>query len=131
MNKVVVDASALLAVINRETGSRRVAERLDDENTQVMISAVSLSEAQAVLINRGIPGGEAWKSLTALELEVIPFDTELAQLAGTLIARTKKFGLSFGDRACLASGIREGCMVLTSDQAWRKLKVEVEIEFIR
>ena len=39
-----------------------------------MVSAVNLSEAQAVLINRGIPGHEAWKSLTALDPEVIPSD---------------------------------------------------------
>jgi len=131
VNKTVVDTSALLAVINLETGSRRVSELLDDEDIEVMVSAVNLSEAQAVLINRGIPGDEAWKLLTALGLEVIPFDAELARVAGTLIAPTKKFGLSFGDRACLASGIREACIVVTADQAWRKLKVEVEIEFIR
>jgi PIN domain nuclease of toxin-antitoxin system len=131
VNKVVVDTSALLAVINSEAGSKRVSELLDDEDTQVMVSAVNLSEAQAVLINRGIPGDEAWKSLATLDPEVIPFDTEQARLAGILIARTKKFGLSFGDRACLALGIREGSIVVTADQAWRKLKIEVEIEFIR
>ena len=131
MNKVAVDTSALLAVINVEAGGNRVSELLDDEHNRVLVSAVNLSEAQAVLVHRGVPGDEAWKLLTAFDLEIIPFDAEQAQFAGTLIDRTRKFGLSFGDRACLALGIREGCIVVTADQAWKKLKVDVQVELVR
>ena len=36
---------------------------------------------------------------------------------------TRKLGLSFGDRACLAFGRRLGWPVLTTDRDWKKLEV--------
>ena len=131
MNKAVFDTSALLAVINIETGGDRVLELLSEQRNQALVSAVNLSEAQAVLINRGTPNDEAWEMLSDLNLEVVAFDAERARSAGILISQTKKLGLSFGDRACLALGMRERCIVITADQAWKKLKVGVEIELIR
>lgn len=131
MNKAVFDTSALLAVINIETGGDRVLELLSEQRNQALVSAVNLSEAQAVLINRGTPNDEAWEMLSDLNLEVVAFDAEQARSAGILISQTKKLGLSFGDRACLALGMRERCIVITADQAWKKLKVGVEIELIR
>ena len=131
MNKAVFDTSALLAVINAETGSDRVLELLSEQHHEALVSAVNLSEAQAVLINRGTPNDEAWEMLSDLNLEIVAFDAEQAQSAGILISQTKKLGLSFGDRACLALGIRERCIVITADRAWKKLKLDVEIELIR
>jgi PIN domain nuclease of toxin-antitoxin system len=131
VSKAVFDTSALLAVINVETGCDRVSELLAGLGDQALVSAVNLSEAQAVLINRGTPGDEAWEMLSDFNLEVVAFDAEQARSAGALISQTRKFGLSFGDRACLALGMREKCIVITADQAWKKLKVGVEIELIR
>jgi PIN domain nuclease of toxin-antitoxin system len=131
VNKAVFDSSALLAVINVESGSGRVAELLAEERNRALISAVNLSEAQAVLINRGMPDDEAWELLSEFNLDVVAFDAEQAQSAGALITQTRKFGLSFGDRACLALGMRESCVVVTADQIWKKLKVGVQVELIR
>ena len=40
---------------------------------------------------------------------VVDLDARLAIEAGAMIAQTKPFGLSLGDRACLALAKREGC----------------------
>jgi PIN domain nuclease of toxin-antitoxin system len=131
VSKLVFDTSALLAVINVESGGERVSELLSEDDHQALVSAANLSEAQAVLINRGMPDDKAWKVLSEFNLDVVAFDAEQARSAGALIAQTRKFGLSFGDRACLALGMRERCSVITADQAWKKLKIGVEIELIR
>ena len=131
MNKAVFDTSALLAVINVEPGGDRVLELLSEQRNQALVSAVNLSEAQAVLINRGTPDDEAWELLSDLSLEVVAFDAEQARSAGVLIAQTRKFGLSFGDRACLALGMQKRCVVITADRTWKKLKVGVQVELIR
>jgi len=41
------------------------------------------------------------------------------------------FGLSLGDRACLATGLIEKMPVMTADQVWKKLPLSLEIKLIR
>ncbi len=62
---------------------------------------------------------------------IVPFDQELASIAAGLESLTRPFGLSLGDRACLALGIRLSLPILTADQAWAKLDVGVKVELIR
>lgn len=60
-----------------------------------------------------------------------PFDTDLALRAALLRNSTRPYGLSLGDRACLALARREGLPVLTADRSWAKLDVGVEVVLIR
>lgn len=50
MNKVVMDASAILALLNQEKGSEEIAKYID----QAVISTVNLSEVIAKLAEAGI-----------------------------------------------------------------------------
>ncbi len=131
MKKAAFDSSALLAVLNVEAGRERTLEMLSELADESLISAVNLSEAHAVLIRRDIPDDEAWRLLTAFEIAIVAFDAEQARIAGGLIAQTRKLGLSFGDRACLALALQENCCVVTADRAWKKLKVGVQVELVR
>jgi ribonuclease VapC len=70
-------------------------------------------------------------ALRDIDLNILPFDTELAYRAGILRSQTRKLGLSFGDRACLALGWQLDVPVLTADRNWRSLDVGVEIRVIR
>ena len=54
-------------------------------------------------------------------LRFIPFSLEHANKAGELWQATSAFGLSLGDRACLATGLVENQPVLTADKAWQNL----------
>jgi PIN domain nuclease of toxin-antitoxin system len=65
--------------------------------------------------------------VTAVE----PFTSEQARIAGDLITKTEKHGLSLGDRSCLALAITLKAPVYTTEQAWRNLKVGVPIHVIR
>jgi PIN domain nuclease of toxin-antitoxin system len=123
----VLDASALLAAMQGETGAARVESRFGD----ACISAVNLSEAVAKLTERNVPAQSVIESLSDLDLDVRPFDRSQAMQAGLLRPATRAFGLSLGDRACLALASALGRPALTTDKAWASLDIGVAIEVIR
>ena len=96
-----------------------------------MISAVNLAEGVSKLLREEIASGIVRDWIAALELEVRPFDRELACVAGVLLPATRGRGLSLGGRACLALARELGRTALTTDRTWRDLNVGVEIEVIR
>jgi len=127
MNNCVLDASALLALINAETGADQVQELLP----QAAISTVNLAEVVTRLINMKMPENEMRTTLAGLTLKVLPFDEEQAFLAGILSEATRPLGLSLGDRACLALALTTSATAVTADRAWLDLKIGVNITLIR
>jgi len=127
VSEVVLDASALLALLNREPGHEEIARSI----SRSAISAVNLSEVVAKLSKSGMPGGEIRNALDGLALEVHAFERALAYRAGLLRTETKPGGLSFGDRACLALGQHLDLPVLTTDRAWEGLEIGIEIRLAR
>jgi PIN domain nuclease of toxin-antitoxin system len=124
---MVLDASALLALINAEPGWERVAEALPD----AVISAVNFSEVVGKLIDHGIPAEEVRALLAGLGLEVIPFDEEAACGAGALRAIRGGKQLSLGDRACLHLAHARSVPALTADRYWSRLDIGIEVVLIR
>lgn len=127
MPEVVIDASALLALLNAEAGADIVAEALPSG----VISAVNLSEVVAKLSEAGIPEKAIIRMLQPLGLETIPFDMEQALNAGLLRAMTQGAGLSLGDRACLNLAKMLGLPALTADKAWTEISVGASVRVIR
>ena len=127
MSEVVLDASAILALLNQETGSEEVLKFIG----KAAISTVNLSEVIAKLADAGIPEEDIREIISHLNLEVIDFNEEQALKAGILRPITKSIGLSFGDRACLALGIILNQPVLTTDRLWGSINVGVEVRLLR
>jgi len=124
---VVLDSSALLALVNGEPGAENVAAKLGD----ALISAVNLAEAITRLVSHGGSLEEAQTVLALLDLDVVDFDRKLAHKTGGLVTMTRSRGLSLGDRACLALADREQIPAMTADRAWSGLDLGVEILLIR
>jgi ribonuclease VapC len=127
MSDVVLDASALLALLQVEPGADVVTEALP----RAVISAVNLSEVIAKLCAAGMPEKVVHQVLEPLGLEIIPFNSEQAYQAGLLRTATREAGLSLGDRACLSLGKILGREVMTADKSWLKLSLGVTLEVIR
>ncbi len=127
MNEAILDASALLVLLNDEPGSKAVAESLPG----AAVSAVNLSEVVAKLADRGMPLESIRSALDGLGLEVHPFGAESAFAAGNLRPATKSLGLSLGDRACLALGKSLSRTVLTADRRWKSLALGVKVQVLR
>jgi len=64
-------------------------------------------------------------------VEIVPLVREDAAAIARLRPLTKKRGLSLGDRACLALGIRMNLPVLTADGSWKKLPLGMDIRTVR
>lgn len=127
MADVVLDASALLALLNGEPGAERVAEALP----LAAISAINLSEVVGKLAEAGMPEEAVRDALHGLPLEVIPFDQEQAYQAGLLRASTRGAGLSLGDCGCLSLAKMLGVPALTADRSWERLSVGARVQVIR
>ncbi len=128
MNKLVFDSSAILAIYYNEPGKKKVRSLLD--RSEPLISSVNLSEVFTKLLEGGLDADSVLESFTGLEIEVRGFDEAHAMRAAALWNDTKKLGLSFGDRACLALAIHENVAAVTADKNWAKLNV-CRIEVIR
>lgn len=127
MPETVIDASALLALLNAEPGADVVAEALPGG----VISAVNLSEVVAKLRDAGMPEKTIHQALQPLGIEIVPFDEEQAYQAGLLRVATQDMGVSLGDRACLSLAKKLGVVALTADRVWAGLSVGVTIKVIR
>lgn len=127
MTSIVVDSSAVLALMRHEPGAAKVQSYIGD----ALISTVNLAEVLSKLHTFGFTMKSARDDFYGLYFAVADFTPDLAEDAAALILDTRSSGLSLGDRACLALARREGLPVLTADRAWKDLQVGVEIELIR
>jgi ribonuclease VapC len=131
----VLDASALLALLQDEPGAPAVVEAIE---AGTAISTVNLSEVLAKLTERG---EQVRSTVVAIRnvvdraeggLRIEAFTEEDAIEAADLRPRSTKQGLSFGDRACLALAARFEVSAVTTDSAWRDLPaVGVGVKLIR
>jgi PIN domain nuclease of toxin-antitoxin system len=124
---MILDASALLAYLNQEQGGSHVKPLLPD----AFISTVNWCEVVQKLRKNSIDDKLVAKKLLLLGLRFMPFSVEHANKAGELWQVTAPFGLSLGDRACLATGLVENMPIITADKIWQDLPLSLDIQLIR
>lgn len=129
MNKIALDTSAVLAWLFQEAGADQVLPVL--EAGSGIMSSVNYAELVGKLMDQGMPAEIIRETLFDLELEVIDFDEAQAFETGMLRNVSKTFGLSLGDRACLALAIIKKLPVLTADRIWLNVPVPTEVRVIR
>ncbi len=131
----ILDASALLALLQGEPGAPAVIEAIE---AGAAISTVNFSEVLAKLTERG----DHVRSTVAVirkaveradgGLRIESFTEEDGIEAADLRPRSKRQGLSFGDRACLALAARFEVPAVTADRDWADLpEVGVAVKLIR
>jgi len=126
---VILDASAVLAFLLREPGQDRVIEVL---LTEPRMSTVNFAEVVTKYVLRGAAAqGERLRE--ELPVVFVPVDEDLALQAALMAAVTRPFGLSLGDRICLALARRTGLPALTADRSWLEVAgtLGVTVEAIR
>jgi ribonuclease VapC len=127
VTSAVLDASALLAVLNCEPGADVVAAVLHD----AVISAVNYSEVLKKTIERNGSAEQVAHIIRDLAVAIVPFDERHAAATAALFPETKPFGLSLADRACLALGLQQRATVLTADGKWKLVKLALKVKLIR
>jgi PIN domain nuclease of toxin-antitoxin system len=129
MAEVVLDASAILALVLEEPGAERVEPYVMGGTT----SAVNLSEVVAKLRDLGIAEARVDDMIAEMQLDVHAHDLRAALAAGHLRPVTRSAGLSIAGRACLALARALRWPALTADRSWLGVAdaVGVRVELIR
>ena len=126
---IVLDASAVLALLRAEPGAGVVSESL--RRDEAVLSAANWAEVAGKTVD---VGGDvvAVRQVVLGVARIVPVEPDDATLAGALRSEEWARPLSLGDRLCLALGVRlQDATVLTSDQAWKAVRLPVRVTLIR
>lgn len=96
-----------------------------------MMSTVNLAEVGVKMMDRGASLHLIEAEVRASGVEIVAFDDAQALQSARIRPLTKKYGLSLGDRACLALAMTRERIVLTSDRPWAELDIGLDIRLIR
>lgn len=125
----VLDASAVLALLNDEPGANHVAGAIV---AGAVMSAVNLAEVLGKVVDVDGDVGEVMSTLHAAGVEIIPMDAADAAVVAAIRRVDGGTSLSLGDRCCLALAARSRpSEVVTADRAWAGLDLPVSVKLIR
>ncbi|TPG39802.1 PIN domain-containing protein [Sphingomonas koreensis] len=124
---VVLDASAVLAVIFEEPGSEIVLAASKGS----LLSTVNFVEVLLKSAEWRIAAEDVLAQLGRLEVSLVPFDLAQAKVSATLHPILHEKGISFADRACMALATTTGSAILTGDKDWALLDLGLDIRLIR
>ena len=119
MAEIVLDASALIALIKLEPGFDLVLSHLQESDC--VMSSVNWAE---VLCKVGADTVLARFEANGIEDDVIafaPFGPREAEELAKFPAQAGGVALSLGDRACLSLARRLAAPALTADRIWREV----------
>lgn len=124
---IVIDASVVLATLLQEPGGDFFANLTGEYR----ISTMNLGEIVSRLSEKGHSDRLAHAAVEPLLTSCVALSVTQALQAGCWRKSTKSFGLSMGDRICLALGLELGVDVYTADRSWAALDLGVTVRLIR
>jgi len=128
--KYVMDASAVIAVVLNEPYSAELPSLFMDS----VITTVNLTEALTVLERKFNPDIELlWESVGNFIQAHYPVNQQLAKRVLEINKYTSKYGLSLGDKFCIALGMELKLPIYTADRVWKELEsnLGLQINLIR
>lgn len=126
MSSVVLDASAIIALLKGERGGSKVASVVAD----AAVGVFNQAEVVSHYVHLGAPLDEIREMLGALPYTVVAAGEALGWEAGALRALTSSAGLSLGDRFCLALAKKLGVPAYTADRAWKDMATVVGVKVV-
>jgi PIN domain nuclease of toxin-antitoxin system len=127
-SKIVFDSSALIMLFAKEPGYEYVRQNLK----YAMISSVNIAEVYKYCIEVQNLSEDDCRNLIALcGIKIIDFCEEQALTSAKIINYTKQYGLSLGDRGCIALATLKNCPILTCDTSWQKINLNIQFIMAR
>lgn len=124
---IVIDASALVALLKNEPGADVVSRHMDEP----VVSAANLAETLTRLVDDGADALAVRAALERSPIVFVPVTADHATGAAQLRTLTRPLGLSLGDRLCLALALEANLPVLTAERRWANLALPLNILQIR
>ncbi|MGY1607586.1 PIN domain-containing protein [Geodermatophilus sp. SYSU D00700] len=122
---IVLDASALLTLINREPGWEVVARAAASDDAT--ISAVNYSEVLQKAARVGIAAEEIDAALDELAISITPFGRLDARLAASFYRHRSDL---LADRVCLALGRSLSSVTYTADRYWLNWADDLDVHVV-
>jgi PIN domain nuclease of toxin-antitoxin system len=126
--EVIVDSSAIIALAKGEFGADAIVPNYLGRG---LISAINLAEFVQVLRRFDMDPESYLRSFEQTGMRTIPDDAVRARVAGNLERETSRWGLSLGDRFCIALAMEKRLPVLTTDRIWQDAGLGIEIILAR
>ena len=124
---IVLDSSALLAVLLEEPGADRVVAAFAES----VLSAASLTEVLTKAEQRGLESEKAYQVIADFGIGIMPVETLHARIAAKVSLAPRQLDLSLGDRLCIALAIALQSELLTSDRGIAKFDAGIPITLFR
>lgn len=116
-DQVVLDTTAILALLAMEEGHEVIAQNLEN----AVISSVTFFEVLEILISKGLAYKEVAQSLKNTFHNIEEFNADQVIIASSL----SDHKLSFGDRACLALARYKNLRILSPNKELMMLEVKM------
>lgn len=128
MVKIVIDSSALVAILTAEADGGNLLERIATASERCL-SATNLLEARIVLAyGRQVPPAQLEELLARWQIEIVPFDEPLSDLAFEAYSRYGKgrhpARLNMGDCAAYALAKARGWPLLYKGDDFSETDIE-------
>lgn len=123
----VFDSSAVLAIAFDERGAGVAIA----EARRAVISSVNMVEVLEKAEQQAVAADRVLSLLRRLEIGIVPYTTEHAVVAASLRPAARRLNISLADLACLSLALVRKVPVVTADQDWIKLRLDLDIRLIR
>lgn len=126
---MVIDTSAVAAILLNEPDASRLAEAIDAASQRLMSAATLLEATMVIETRKGAPGGRELDLLIhRAGIEIVPVDAEQAELARIAWRRFGKgrhqAGLNYGDCFAYALAKAAGLPLLYKGEDFAKTDLE-------
>jgi ribonuclease VapC len=125
-SKTIFDTSAFLSIINDEPGSEIAQEHISN----AYMCTINIAEVVTYLVRNGYTDDIDINKIVNL-VKPILFDEQIAMTAGKMVSITKSYGLSLGDRSCLATAKLLNLPVYTADKKWSDVAKQIGVNVIQ
>jgi PIN domain nuclease of toxin-antitoxin system len=124
-NKIVFDSSVLIMLFAKEPGYEKIRGYM----RYAIISSINIAEVYKYCLEvQNLTEDDCRNLIKLTGIKIIDFCEEQALITAKIIKQTKQYGLSLGDRACIALAMLKDYQILTCDKIWQK--VDLDVEFI-
>jgi len=121
---IVLDASALIALVNDEAGADVIGQAVTEDDAT--ISTVNYSEALQKAARQNVAPEVVDAAIEGLGITVNPFSRLDARLTASFYRH--RSGLSLADRVCLALARSLTSPVYAGDQLWAQWAQELGVQ---
>lgn len=121
---MLLDASAYIAYIGKESGYNEVQSIID----RASINMVTYTEIISFYARKGVDNILLKK--ICKYLDIIGINEEISFNAGIMIKISQEYGLSLGDRICLATATHFHLPIYTADKIWLNLAAKLDVNII-